>query len=118
MTVVDRRYQLARLMNGARGNRGRAVDPLQRTPDGLFRQLDVEFAFTLDAAASDRNAKCARYFTLADDALGREWGVERVWLNPPFGRGLNNWLRKAWEASRGGLSSSPSCRARLTWAGG
>lgn len=29
-----------------------------RTPDALFRALDQEFAFTVDAAADDANAKC------------------------------------------------------------
>lgn len=58
--------------------------------------------FTLDAAASDVNAKCARYFTVDVDALGQDWGAERVWLNPPFGAGLREWMRKAWEASRAG----------------
>lgn len=87
--------------NVARWQRHR-LNPIQRTPDGLFQKLDAEFHFTLDAAASDRNAKCARYFTREDDALGKDWGEEVVWLNPPFGRGLREWARKAWEASRAG----------------
>lgn len=78
------------------------LDPVQRTPDGLWRALDVEFHFTLDAAASPANAKCAQYFDAEADALGRSWGSERVWLNPPFGRGLREWVRKAWEESRAG----------------
>lgn len=77
-------------------------NPIQRTPDGLFRKLDTEFHFTLDAAASAANAKCPRYFTVDQDGLGRDWGREHVWLNPPFGRGLKEWARKAWEASRSG----------------
>jgi phage N-6-adenine-methyltransferase len=87
--------------NVARWNRDRG-NPIQRTPAALFRKLDDEFAFTLDAAASDANALCTRYFTRADDALGQDWGTERVWLNPPFGKGLREWARKAWEASRSG----------------
>ena len=32
------------------------------TPQRLFDELDAEFHFTLDVAASDENHKCARYF--------------------------------------------------------
>ena len=89
--------------NTARWQRHR-LNPIQRTPDGLFRRLDDEFGFTLDAAASPVNAKCARYFTRDDDGLGRDWGTDVVWCNPPFGRGLREWARKAWEASRSGAT--------------
>ena len=37
-------------------------------------ELDAEFRFTLDAAASDGNHKCARYFTQSDDGLRQNWG--------------------------------------------
>lgn len=33
------------------------------TPLWLFRELDNEFHFTLDAAASGDNHKCQKYFT-------------------------------------------------------
>lgn len=33
------------------------------TPQSLFDELNAEFNFTLDAAASDANHKCERYFT-------------------------------------------------------
>lgn len=44
------------------------------TPQKLFDELDAEFHFTLDAAASDDNHKCARYFTQSDDGLRQNWG--------------------------------------------
>lgn len=68
------------------------------TPQALFDELDAEFGFTLDAAASLHNHKCDNYFTVEDDALSRDWdGV--VWLNPPYGRVLRFWIRKAFEES-------------------
>jgi phage N-6-adenine-methyltransferase len=100
--VSFRTYQMARAGNIARWNRGTSPNPIQRTPDALWRVLDDEFHFTLDAAASSTNAKCDNYFTRGQDGLAQDWGRERVWLNPPFGRGLREWMRKAWEASRGG----------------
>lgn len=64
------------------------------TPPELFAKLDAEFGFTLDVAASGANYKCARYFTVDDDALSLEWkGV--VWCNPPYGRTIGKWIRKA-----------------------
>ena len=44
------------------------------TPQDLFSELDKEFHFTLDAAASDSNHKCANYFTEKDDGLKQNWG--------------------------------------------
>lgn len=49
------------------------------TPIAFFNELNNEFDFELDPAASDKSAKCAKYFTPADDGLTRDWGgVPRV----------------------------------------
>lgn len=95
MTIARR---LSSTLNGARWQHRKA--PVQRTPDALWRELDAEFHFTLDAAASAVNAKCARYFTVDVDSLGQSWQDEIVWLNPPF-RKLQAWVRKAWEEAAG-----------------
>ena len=50
------------------------------TPQKLFDELDAEFHFTLDAAASDENHKCARYFTQSDDGLRQNWEGETVFI--------------------------------------
>ena len=67
------------------------------TPAPLFDTLHHEFDFTLDAAATAANAKCARYFSQEDSAFDHPWSAaERVWLNPPYGRGeLDRWLAYA-----------------------
>ena len=44
-----------------------------RTPKGFFRELDQEFHFGLDAAATPENAKCERYFTQEMDGLSCPW---------------------------------------------
>ena len=103
MTTAEATGYAFRSGNVARWERHRA-NPIQRTPDGFFRKLDAEFHFTLDAAASEANAKCARFFTRDSDGLGQDWGTDVVWCNPPFGRGLVHWARKAWEASRSGAT--------------
>jgi len=79
------------------------------TPDAFFQFLDAHFRFTLDAAASANNAKCARYLT---DALRVSWGAETVWLNPPYGRGIGAWIRKAADAADAGATVVVLCPAR------
>lgn len=69
------------------------------TPQDFFDRLNTAFRFTLDACASDTNAKCARYFTVADNGLSKDWeGV--VWMNPPYGRGIGDWMAKAYQSAR------------------
>jgi hypothetical protein len=53
----------------------------------LYRELDMEFGFTLDPCPNG-----------ATDGLTRSWRGEIVYCNPPYGRGLGDWLSKAREA--------------------
>jgi phage N-6-adenine-methyltransferase len=69
------------------------------TPQDLFDALDAEFKFTLDPCASHQNAKCRRYFTRAQDGLKQPWSG-RVFMNPPYGRTIGKWIKKASEESR------------------
>lgn len=74
------------------------------TPPELFAALDREFGgFTLDVCATPENAKCARYFTAAEDGLAQPWRGT-CWMNPPYGREIGRWLRKAYESSLEGAT--------------
>ncbi len=73
------------------------------TPRDFFGELDKEFAFELDVCALPENAKCARYFTPEDDGLAQEWRG-KCWMNPPYGREIGDWMRKAYESSQGGAT--------------
>jgi site-specific DNA-methyltransferase (adenine-specific) len=65
------------------------------TPPEVFQPLDDEFRFTVDACATRENAKVSRFWTEADDGLSKDWTSERVWLNPPYGREIYSWTKKA-----------------------
>jgi site-specific DNA-methyltransferase (adenine-specific) len=69
------------------------------TPQAVFDQLNSEFQFTLDPCATPANAKCARFFTAAEDGLKQRWGGA-VFCNPPYGPALRHWMRKAFEESQ------------------
>lgn len=74
------------------------------TPPSLFKTLDREFHFTLDPCASANNAKCRRFFTPQLNGMRQSWAGERVFLNPPYGRQIGDWMQKARkESARGAL---------------
>ena len=68
---------------------------LWSTPQDFFDSLNDEFHFTLDACALPENAKCSRYFTPDEDGLTQDWNADAVWCNPPYGRSVGNWVKKA-----------------------
>ena len=75
------------------------------TPAALYRALDRQFNFTVDLAADSHNHKHAIWYgpdspVCITDALAVPWGG-RGFLNPPFGRGIHRWIRKAVSSIRG-----------------
>lgn len=73
------------------------------TPQELFDVLDAEFKFTLDVCASDGNAKCSTYYTADQDGLRQPW-TGTCWMNPPYGREIADWIRKAHESAHAGVT--------------
>lgn len=72
------------------------------TPPEVFNPLHTEFHFTLDPCATAKTAKCARFFDEKTNGLAQDWGRERVFMNPPYGREVYAWTRKAREAAERG----------------
>ena len=68
------------------------------TPQDFFDELHEKYEFTLDAAATDENAKLPNYYTVEDDALKQKW-EGRVFVNPPYGREIKHWVEKAYKES-------------------
>lgn len=73
------------------------------TPQALFDELNDEFSFTLDACASAHNFKVNIYFNEKIDALAQRW-TGTVWMNPPYGRTIGKWMKKAFEESQKGAT--------------
>ncbi len=68
------------------------------TPQVFFDKLNKEFNFVLDAAATSLNAKCPKYFSPETDGLAQSWDCGgAVFCNPPYGRGISKWVKKAYE---------------------
>ena len=71
------------------------------TPQSFFDEMDAEFSFDLDVCASADNAKASRFLTKEDDALSQTWSGT-CWMNPPYGRGIGAWIKKAYETAASG----------------
>ncbi len=76
---------------------------LWATPQTFFDELNSEFGFDTDVCALASNAKCAKFFTPEVNGLTQAWkGV--CWMNPPYGRGIGVWLKKAYESAQQGAT--------------
>src|SRR5262249_24642166 len=73
-------------------------------PPEIFATYDAEFHFTLDVCATAATAKCARFFSPAEDGLAQDWGTDVCWMNPPYGRKISAWLEKAYRRSLAGAT--------------
>jgi phage N-6-adenine-methyltransferase len=72
---------------------------LWATPQAFFDKYNALFGFETDVCALPGNAKCQNYFTPEQDGLAQDWrGV--CWMNPPYGRTIKEWVRKAFESAR------------------
>ncbi|EGO9152543.1 DNA methylase [Escherichia coli] len=65
-----------------------------RTPYRLFRNLNHEYSFSLDGAATEHDALLPRF---TDDIHNQSWDGERVFCNPPYSD-TKTFLAKASEA--------------------
>ena len=87
------------------------------TPHEFFERLDDEFHFTLDPCASPSNHKCENYFTEEVNGLEQDWSNDVVWMNPPFGNNLKDWVKKAYNEAQNGavVVSLIPVRSNTNW---
>jgi phage N-6-adenine-methyltransferase len=87
-------------------------DQTWTTPKDFFDKCNEEFDFVLDAAALRASALCEQWYgpdhsdEYRRNAFDRDWCLDAaggsIWLNPPYGRAISAWMRKAnVEAMRG-----------------
>jgi site-specific DNA-methyltransferase (adenine-specific) len=76
-----------------------SATPEWYTPRDFFDALNAEFNFTLDPCCTHENATVQKHFTESDDGLTQSWSDEIVFMNPPYGRTIGDWMRKAYESS-------------------
>jgi site-specific DNA-methyltransferase (adenine-specific) len=91
-----------------------SLDDTWSTPRDFFEKLHAEFNFTLDAAALRSSAVVPNYlgpdheYGWRHDALTVEWdgasGGGPVWLNPPYGREIGKFMKKANEEAKKGIT--------------
>lgn len=73
------------------------------TPQDFFDKYNAIYGFQLDVCALPENAKCQRFFSPQQDGLSQEWsGI--CWMNPPYGREIKHWVKKAYESSLNGAT--------------
>ena len=72
---------------------------LWSTPQDFFEKLNDEFDFQLDPCCTEENKKCKYFYTEEDDGLKKSWGYYRTFMNPPYGREIGKWMKKAYEES-------------------
>lgn len=86
-----------------------------RTPPEIFRKLDEEFQFGLDAAATPKNTLAFYYNSYIDEdhnGLTESWIITRndgtvapVYCNPPYSSGnILRFVHKAWLESGNGAT--------------
>lgn len=87
------------------------------TPQDLYDDLNQKYGpFVLDVCATYENTKCPcfmGYFKSGEfvDGLSDTWfdafdgmGPPKCWMNPPYGRGIGAWVKKAYEESLHGCT--------------
>lgn len=70
------------------------------TPQDFFNELNKEFNFNLDPCANCKNHKCDKYFTIEQNGLLQTWGGHIVFCNPPYGKVIGDWVKKAFEEAQ------------------
>lgn len=70
-----------------------SLSPHWATPKGLYERLNEEFNFNFDP--------CPLHSSLGYDGLSCLWGSCNF-INPPYGRDIGKWIKKAYEVAQGG----------------
>lgn len=68
------------------------------TPQDFFEKLSWRFGpFDLDPCADCTNTKCTTFFNEDQDGLLQNWEGYTAFVNPPYGRGIDKWIKKGFD---------------------
>ena len=92
-----------------------SLDDTWATPRDFFNTVNKEFNFSLDAAALQSSTLVPNNWFGPDhpdiarqDAFFRNWSQDSqqkpIWLNPPYGRTIKQWIAKAEAEFEGGAT--------------
>ena len=71
------------------------------TPQDFFEKLSWRFGpFDLDPCADCTNTKCTTFFNEDQDGLLQDWEGYTAFVNPPYGRGIDKWIKKGFDEAR------------------
>ena len=74
------------------------------TPKELFHELNYYFNFDLDPCTTEDNPlNTPHFFTIKDNGLEKEW-FGNVFVNPPYNKEIEKWLKKAKHELRNGFT--------------
>ena len=76
---------------------------LWSTPRDFFDDYNAIYQFDVDVCATAENALCAKFYSPEEDGLSKEWN-DVCWMNPPYGREIGKWMKKAYESSLHGAT--------------
>lgn len=69
------------------------------TPKALFDKLNAEFQFDCDVCACDGMEMVEKHYTPEIDGLAQDWTENKSnWMNPPYGKEIKHWMKKACES--------------------
>lgn len=76
------------------------------TPKAFFEKLNAEFHFVLDAAATEKSAKCPKYYTPETNGLSKSWNIGgQYFATLHMDERLGNGWRKLIKSKKTGLQS-------------
>lgn len=78
------------------------------TPIDFFLKYNDVYNFDLDVCATAQNAKCKAYYTKGQNGLAQKWHG-KCWMNPPYGKEISNWMKKAYESVMNGDEELVCC---------
>lgn len=75
------------------------------TPQKFYDELNREFSFVADVAATEQNKKAPICYTPETDGLSNSWQFGgAVFCNPPYGKEIGKWVKKAYEEAQKGVT--------------